>query len=284
MFKKTVLVAGTVALSLAGTQAAQAGQLHQGWNYSVDAFGDSSGGSVYDIKGLAIKETAENIYVSISANLPLAGVTNNSATNNNVGWGDLFFDFGSGTFNDASANSSLFAVKFATRTDSGVAQTGVYGSVSAKGVGAQNAGYNTLKGYYQAGFERENSWGTDFSTKESVYSYYAGNTTGQNTQIKNVIDGGDRLGSIDFVNAQDASTAGLDFAHFNATGTEQITFKFDRSLLPTNASYIAHLLEECANDGIAISGDFAQDVPEPGALLGLAAFGLLSARLRRRMA
>lgn len=282
MFKKAVLVAGTLALSLIGTQVAQAGQLHQGWNYSIDAVGDAAGGSAYDIKGLAIKETAEDIYVSVSANFPLAGINNNDAAGGNVGWGDLFLDFGSSTFNDASANNSLFAVKFATGTDSGVSQTGVYGGVSAKSVGPQNVGYDTLKNYYKK-HDKENAFGTDFSTKESMYSYYAGNTTGENTLIKNAIDTGDRLGSIDFVDAQAATAAGLDFAHFNATGTEQITFKFDRALLPTNAAYVAHLLEECANDGIALSGDF-QDVPEPGAIAGLALFGLLSTRLRRRAA
>lgn len=280
------LVAGTVAVStmavnLLSAQAAHAGQLYQGWNYSIDSMADASGGSRYEIQGLAIKETEEDIYVAISANLPLAGVSDLDATSLNVGWGDLFFDFGSTTFNDSNANSSLFAVNFATGTDSGAPEVGVYGGVSAKAVGQQNQGYSTLSSYYSAGFERENSWGSDLTTKESVYNYYAGNTTGANTLINNVIDTGTRLGDIEFLDAQSAAAEGLDFTNFNAVGDEQIAFKFDRSLLPSEA-YIAHLLLECANDGIAISGDLAQDVPEPGALLGLAVFGLLGARRRRR--
>jgi len=279
--KKSVLFAGTTTMLLMGAQVAEAGQLHQGWNYSIDAAGDGSGGATFDIKGIAIKETADDIYVAISANFPLAGIADSNATGQNVGWGDLFFDFGSGTFNDANANSSLFAVNFATGTDSAAAQIGVYGGVTAKSVGLQNSGYSTLKNYYKAGHEKENTFGGDFSTKESIYQYYAGNNTGESTLINNVIGSGTRLGDINFVNEQAAAAAGLDFDSFNAVGQEQIAFKFDRDLLPSH-SFIAHLLLECANDGVAISGDFAKDVPEPGAIAGLALFGLLATRLRRR--
>lgn len=280
MMKKAALVAGTVALaSVMSIQAAHAGTLHQGWHYSIDAAGDSSGGSIYDIKGLAIKETADDIYVSISANLPLAGISSPHATDQNVGWGDLFFDFSGGTFNEANANQSLFAVNFATGTDSGAPEIGVYGSVSAKSVGKQNNGYNSLRSYYQ-NWERPNTMGDDLATKAEVYSYYAGNTTGVNTRIHNVINSGSRLGDISFVSEQEALDAGLDFAKFNAIGDEQITFKFNQALLP-NAAYLSHLFLECANDGIAISGE-TKDIPEPGAIAGLAAFSLLAARLRRR--
>ncbi|MEL7352059.1 MAG: PEP-CTERM sorting domain-containing protein [Cyanobacteria bacterium P01_A01_bin.116] len=283
MMNKAALIATTVASTIAvgvvSTQAAQAGTLHQGWNYSIDAIGDGSGGSVYDIKGLAIKETTDDIYVSISANLPLAGVESQYATDHNVGWGDLFFDFSGGTFNEANANQSLFAVNFATGTDSDASEIGVYSNVSAKSVGKQNRGYDTLKNYYK-NWEKPMTMG-DLETKDAVYSYYAGNTTGENTLINNVIDEGDRIGDISFVTDQEAAAAGLDFGNFNALGNEQITFKFDRSLLPS-ASYISHLFAECANDGVALTGDLAKDVPEPSAMLGLAAFGLLAARLRRR--
>lgn len=281
MMNKAALIAGTVAVSVLSARAAQAGTLHQGWNYSIDAVGDGSGGSVYDIKGLAIKETADDIYVSISANLPLTGIDYSTATDNNVGWGDLFFDFSNGTFLDASDNQSLFAVNFATGTDSGAPEIGVYGNVSAKSVGLQNDGYGTLEHYYNEGWGKPATMG-DLATTEAVYSYYAGDAlSDDDTPLKNVIDSGDRLGDISFVSAQEAQAAGLDFANFNAAGSEQITFKFDRALLPSGA-YLAHLFEECANDGVAISGDFAKDVPEPGALAGVATVGLLAARLRRR--
>jgi hypothetical protein len=281
--KTAVVLAGATALGLINSPVAQAGQLYRDWNYSIDAFGDASGGSTFDIKGLAIKETSSDIFVSISANLPLAGIANANATDHNVGWGDLFFDFGGGTFNGATngANGSLFAINFAEGTDSNVPQVGLYGSVTAKSVGSQNNGYSTLKNYYGAGWERPNTFGTDFATKESMYSYYGGNTTGENTLINNVIGSGTRLGGISFLDAQAAAAEGLDFANFNATGQQQITFKFDRALLPTDA-YIASLFLECANDGVAISGNLAQSVPEPGAIAGLALFGLLATRLRRQ--
>jgi hypothetical protein len=279
MAQTAVVIVGATAISLAGSQAAQAGQLYQGWNYSIDAFGDASGGSTFDIKGLAIKETSSDIFVSISGNLPLLGVANSNSTDHNVGWGDLFFDFGGGTFNQANGN--LFAVNFAAGTDSNVPQLGLYGGVTAKSVGLQNNGYSTLANYYGAGWERTNTFGTDFATKESMYSYYAGSTTGADTVIKNVIDSGTRLGDISFLDAQAAAAEGLNFANFSATGQTQITFKFDRALLPSEA-YIASLFLECANDGTALSGELTQSVPEPGAIAALSIFGLLAARLRRR--
>ncbi len=281
--KTAVVMAGVAAVGLVSSQEAQAGQLYRDWNYSLDSLSDASGGSIYDIKGLAIKETSSDIFVSISANLPLAGVSSSSATDHNVGWGDLFFNFGGNISGNSfnQANGSLFAVNFATGTDSDAPQTGVYGGVTAKSVGLQNNGYSTLKSYYDAGWERSNSFGSDLSTKESVYSYYAGNTTGANTQIKNVIDSGTLLGGIQFLDAQAAAAEGLDFANFNAVGQTQITFKFDRTLLPTDA-YIANLFLECGNDGTAIAGELTQVVPEPGAIAGLALFGLMATRLRRR--
>lgn len=197
----------------------------------------------------------------------------------------MFFDFGGGTFNQA--NGSLFAVNFATGTDSAASQTGLYSNVSAKSVGLNNQGYGTLKSHYGAGWERENTFGTDFATKESLYSYYAGNTTGANTAINNVISSGTRLGDISFLNHEQAAAAGLNFDNFGAVGQEQIAFKFNRALLPTKA-YIANLLLECGNDGVALSGSLtdhsAQDVPEPGAIAALVVFGLLGTRLRRQLA
>jgi len=279
--RNSAIAAATLTIGLLSAQAAQAGQFHRGWNYSIDAMTDGSGGSIFEIKGLAIKETADDVFVSISANLPLAGTTSAHGADRNIGWGDLFFDFGGGTFNEANANSSLFAINFAAGSDSGAAQTGVYSGVSAKSVTLQNSGYSTLQQYYAAGYGRENSFGTDFSSAEDVYGYYAGNTTGANTQIRNVIDSGTRLGSISYLDGAAAAAQGLDFANFDAIGNEQITFRFDRTLLPSNA-YIAHLLLECGNDGVAISGALAQDVPEPGAMLGLVTLGLLATRLRRK--
>ena len=283
--KAAITMAGAAAISLISAHSAQAGQLYQGWNYGIDAFSDGSGGSTYEIKGLAIKETSEDIYVSISANLPLAGVGNAYATDRNIGWGDLFFDFGGSTFNQA--NGSLFAVNFATGTDSGASQTGVYSNVTAKSVGLNNQGYGTLQNYYGAGWERENTFGTDFATKESIYSYYAGNTTGADTTLNNVIGSGTRLGDISFLNHKQAAAEGLNFDNFGAVGQEQITFKFNRALLPTEA-YIANLLLECGNDGVALSGSLtdrsAQEVPEPGAIASLVLFGLLGTRLRRQSA
>jgi hypothetical protein len=289
MFNKlsaTVSLVGAVLIGLATSQAAQAGTFHQGWNYSIDATGDGSGGSVYDIKGMAIKQTDTDIYIAISSNLALTGTTDQRAANHNIGWGDLFFDFSGGTFNQANTNKSLYGIRFAGTNDSDATQVGIYGQASAKSVTQQNIGYSTIKQYHDKGWLKDNTMGQEFATKTDVYQYFAGNTTGQNTTINNVIDEGNYLGGLTFLSSQETTNSGLDFSHFNALGNQVFAFKFDRSLLPSQ-QFVASVFLECGNDGIAIKGAFDNPrVPEPSAMGGLALLGLVGThrRLRRKQA
>lgn len=280
MRKLALLITSTI-FSLGLANAAQAGTLHQGWDYSLDAFNDGSGGNGYELKGLAMKETAEHLYVAITGGTPLMGNSYSGAQDGNIGFGDLLFNFTNDNLNTASDNANLFGIRFAATNDSGVAQAGLYGNVTAKAVASVNSGYKSLQQYYNYGWERQNTMG-DLATKQAAYDY-----VGQTDAVLNVMDSGTLLGGLDFISTQDAANEGFDFANFNAVGTETHTFRVDRSLLPSG-NFLASLFVECANDGIALisslasHGDASQDVPEPSAMLGLVAVGLWASKKIRR--
>jgi len=283
-----------IAVSLISilSQQANAGQLHNGWNYGIDAFGDGSGGAEYDIKGLAMKETADSIFVALTGGTPLAGNEEARAADNNVGWGDLFFNFSGKDFTTAMNDGDLFGIRFAETNDSQVNRTGVYRNVMATSVTTDNDGYGSLKQYYDFNngqFDQPNTQGTDLPTQANVYDYLYGSTIAQNptqhnTPILNVIQSGRFLGDIDVLNRTQLSNAGLDFSHFEANASHTYGFRFDRALLPRNGdSFVSHLFLECGNDGVALKGDL-KSVPEPSSLVGMAGIGLTFAgmALRRR--
>ena len=257
--KKIILAAGlTLAAVLNGpmvlaSETTVSDEMHSEWDYSIDAVGDSNDGAIYDIQAIAVKQTPETVYVSISANFPLAGIDNVRAEDARIGWGDLFFDFTNTSFTEANSNSQLFAVKFASGTESGVAQTGVYGEVSAKSVGRENDGFRLFEEYYAAGLERFNTLGSDLVDKERAQLYYAGEKADSDVPIRNVVATGTRRGDVRFLSEAEAKLAGVDFAALDAVGDELITFAFDRDLLPAG-EFMAHVFVECANDGVAIAG------------------------------
>ena len=75
-------------ISVSGLPA-MAGQLHNGWNYGIDSFNDGSGGEAFNIRGIAIKETSNSIFVALTGGTPITGVANSGAADGNIGWGDL---------------------------------------------------------------------------------------------------------------------------------------------------------------------------------------------------
>jgi hypothetical protein len=279
--------AASVCLISATGQQASAGQLYNGWNYGIDAFNDGSGGAAYEIKGLAIKETDESIFVALTGGTPLAGVADSGAADGNVGWGDLFFNFSGTNFSTASNQSSLFGIRFAGTNDSGAASTGVYQNVQAKSVTGANHGYGSLRQYYNAGYNKTNTLGTDLPTAQAAYDYLypanvASNPTTGNTPILNVINSGTKVGDIAMLTSSALTAAGLNFGHFGATGTQTIGFQFDRSLIGSG-NYLANVFVECGNDGVALAGNL-EVVPEPSSMAGLALVGLTAAgsMLRKR--
>ena len=271
------LVQGTIAVGVIGLtgQAANAGQLHNGWNYAIDSFEDGSGGQSYNIRGMALKEEGSRIFVALAGGTPLGGVNNGSAADGNIGWGDLFFNFSDTNFQ--AAQGDVFGIRFASANDSGVAETGVYAGVTAKSVTSENHGYNSLKQYYNAGYNKTNTLGTDLPTKAAAYSYLDPTSV---APILTVINSGTKIGDI----LDSSALTGLDFGHFGAVGTHTFGFSFDRSDLPAEGgNFIAHLFLECGNDGIALAGTLTE-VPEPTGILGLAMVGMLGSAswLRRK--
>lgn len=271
--KSFSVLIGSTLCSLAVAHAAQAGTFHEGWTYSIDAFTDGAGGDGYEIKGLATKETQDYIYISVSGESPLTGVGSLDAEDGNIGWGDLLFNFTNNDIN--TANSSLFGIRFAETNDSGVSQVGVFSNVTAQSVAGSNAGYHHLQHYYQDGWGQSNTMG-DLTTIQEAYAYM-----GEiNPTLMSIADG-TFLGEIELLAQQDVLATGLDFEQFDATASEIHTFRLERSLLP-GSEFIATLLMECANDGIALISRFSsqenapQDVPEPASAIGLMAIGLLS--------
>ncbi|CAD5966539.1 XDD3 family exosortase-dependent surface protein [Planktothrix agardhii] len=249
---------------------AMAGKLHNGWNYGIDSFNDGSGGEAFNIKGIAIKETSDSIFVALTGGTPLTGVAYGGAADGNIGWGDLFLNFTGKNFTTASNQKSLLGVRFAGTNDSQVATTGLYGNVKGASVTNVNHGYSSLKQYYDSGFDKANTQGTDIATKAAAYNYF-----GQGT-ILNVIDSGaTKLGGIQNLSAKALTGQGLDFGFFKASGTQTLGFslnKADLGLADGNYDYMASLFLECGNDGVSLAGGVS--VPEPGSLAGLALVGL----------
>ncbi|MEM8544068.1 MAG: XDD3 family exosortase-dependent surface protein, partial [Cyanobacteria bacterium P01_H01_bin.119] len=113
--KLSFAVLSAVMVTIGATQAAQAGQLHNGWNYGIDAFGDGSGGDIYDIQGMAIKSSGDNIFIALNSNMPLSGNSEGSASHargGSIGWGDLFLNFSGDDFQTASQNGDLIGINF----------------------------------------------------------------------------------------------------------------------------------------------------------------------------
>lgn len=273
-------VASLCLVSVSGLPAV-AGQLHNGWNYGIDSFIDGSGGESFNIRGIAIKETSDSVFVALTGGTPLKGVANSGAADGNIGWGDLFLNFTNKNFTTASNGKSLFGVRFAGTNDSQAATTGLYGNVKGASVTSVNHGYSNLKQYYNAGYDKVNTQGTDIATKAAAYSYF-----GDTTSILNVIDSGaTQLGGIVSLTATDLKDQGLDFGFFKASGTQTMGFSLNKSdlgLADGNYDYMASIFLECGNDGVALKGKI--DVPEPGSLAGLALVGLtvLGSRLSKR--
>lgn len=264
----TSIIAATAATTclLSVAKPAAAGQLYNGWNYGIDSFTDGSGGEVYNIRGIAFKESQGNIFVALTGGMPLNGVSNSSAADGNVGWGDLFFNFTNKNFTTANNSKSLFGIRFAGTNDSLAATTGVYSNVKATGVATSNHGYSSLQSYYNS-WDKANTQGTDIATKQAAFDYFG---TGS---IMNVIQSGTKVGNINMLSAAQLSAQGLNFGNFGsgAVGAQTIGFSFSKELLG-EGDYIANIFVECGNDGVALKGSVS--VPEPTSTVGLAFLGL----------
>ena len=159
-----------------------------------------------------------------------------------------------------------------------MATTGVYSNVTAKSVTQINEGFSNLSQYNT---RVQSAGGTpsmgDLSATDPYFE--------QNRTILNSIAAGTKVGEISSLTPATLSAMGLNFAQFNAVGSQTIGFSFNKSSMPSG-KYIANLFAECANDAIAIKGFFekasAEAVPEPstmfGTLVGLSILGIGAAK------
>lgn len=288
--KASIAVASTVLITFGASQAVQAGTLHNGWNYAIDSFTDGTGvdsngrvvlgaNSDYEFYGLAIRETADTVFVAINSNLGLEGASYQYAKDGHIGWGDMFFDFsGADTFGDA-ASEDLFGIRFTEYSDSKV-DVGVYSNVRTRSVTGANAGHSSFTRYNN--YVSNHGGTASLGDLDADTSYF-----NQNGRAQNSIKSGTKIGEIALLSSIELEDLGVDFGNSavndsGETGNHTFGFSFDRSLLP-GGDFIAHLLAECANDGVAIEGEM-KDVPEPTTFGGLAILGLVAVgnRLRRR--
>ncbi len=276
--------AATVCLMGVTTPQANAGTLHNGWNYAIDSFKDGAEGNIigvnstYEMYGMAVKEDTKSnsIFVAINANLPITGDNYGGAADGHIGWGDLIFNFSGQNLQTANASGNLFGIRFVQNSDSGVSSVGVYDNVKLQSVTSTNSGFANLTDHANL----VSSKGGTASLGDLAYNdpYLAGQTSGSYT-VLNSIKTGNLLGGINVIN--DFTGLGLDFGNFSATGSHTFGFSFDKSLMPVG-EFVATLFAECANDGIALLGEFAVatvpgddvSVPEPSSMLGLLALGL----------
>jgi len=271
---------------------ATAATLSNGWNYALDSFNDGVTETViggdFEFYGMAIKETSDTAFIAINSNLSLAGYADSDAARGNINYGDLFFNFSGQNFNTASANNSLFAVRFADGNDSGVATTGVYKDVTAKSVTQTNSGFSNLNQYNTLVASKGGTPSMGDLAATDPYFQQTGNNT-----ILTSIATGTKVGDIEFLTAATLSALGLNFGQFNAVGSQTIGFSFNKSSLPSG-DFIANFIAECANDALAIKGKFkpvpeegkAEPVPEPstwvGTFVGLSFFGIGAAKRKMK--
>lgn len=233
----------------------------QQWYYSYDSISDGVnglqvGGNVYEIFGIALKETKDSIWAVINGNMPLTGEDGTSADDGNIGWGDLFFNFSGKDFTTASNDKDLFAVRFAGTNDSPVSSVGLYGEVSAMSTTGINSGFDSIIEY--------NKRVTDYGGFPSFGDLPANTAYFDQNRSLNAIGSGQYLTGITYLSLPELQEAGYDTSHFG--GSQTIAFKFDKSAICQYGS--------------------CKSVPEPSSALALVAAGLGMGilRLRRRKA
>jgi hypothetical protein len=260
--------AGTVGLT---SNPVLAGTLHNGWTYGIDSYNDATsrasvggatnvGDGPFEIFGIALNVGDNDISVALNSNLGVDGATVPYGSGyGHTGWGDLFL-----TNTDTGKS---YGMRFTTNNASGVPELGLYEDISVTTVGVANDGWDSYSRY--ANFVRSQG-GNPSMGDLAINDPLLGDTT------NNIMTAGRKIGDI-----TQADLTGLDFGHFNANGSQTFGFSFDRSLLEPG-NYVAHVLEECANDGVAVRNKVHEEVPEPSTLLGLGSIGLLLASFRRR--
>ena len=234
------------------------------WSYYIkDSFEDSTfngsrtPGSIFEMYGMAMRQSGNTVYFAFNVNMPIAGTTANSA---HIGWGDFILNFGDlNTYNPNGPG--LYAVHFAgNNSDSGVTQNGVYGSVTTQSLSTTHQGWASLQSYLNTVGSYASLGGISYNS-----GYFNLNAPAQTS-----IQTGNLLSSINLLNATDLSTLGLNFASGLSTPSQSLgseTFGFSFALQAgMTGNFVAHLTMECSNDMMVMTGT----VPEPQSMALLA--------------
>jgi PEP-CTERM motif len=279
---KLAKVSALVAITAGVTVVVNPSQAQAGpWDYAVGGQNNGTGGSVFDYRGIAIKEEGNDIIIALNTNMTLNG---SLWRNEVINYGDLFLNFSGKSFKEASDAGELFGVHFATvGSQSGVQDVGLYKNVKAKNTTRQNYGWHNTTSWSNA-VKGNNSYG-DLTSSDS---YFAGQQTGQKA-ILNAIDTGTKIGGLMMMSSGDLAAAGLNFASATgskgeqAEGTVTLGFKITKTADFKAGNFIANLFAECGNDGLAIKSVLAQGkVPEPATMAGMALVGGLGLLRRKR--
>jgi hypothetical protein len=255
--------------------------------YTADSFTDGVTGSVvgggaFELYGIGYVQQGNALFIGLNTNLPIGGFVDPSVAGGSIAWGDMFFNFSDPaldlTFEEALGAGWVYGIRFDAANDSSV-PLGVYQVTTTKSVVETNNGFESFQEY----IDRVNAVNGNPTLGEAIPldgSYLS------NTGLpQNEIAEGDFLGEVTFI--ADFSTVGFapDFGFGTAlsqTGSFTYGFQVDSSLLPTG-EFVAHVLAECINDGLAFRGELTAaplpteeippentTVPEPGQLLGMA--------------
>jgi hypothetical protein len=271
----SMLIVGIVSV-----KPAQAFDLFTEWQICLDSLEDSItgnivGGTKYELYAFGLKQTADNILISMTGLFPfLDGVYGEYAHDNIVRSGDIVFNF-TGK-NLADANGELFTIRFDPFNESQVEGTGVFANATV--------------------FENSKANGILLSDLEHYNQWIArnGNTTlpgndpyfDLNSHIPNLTLSGTKVGDIQYLTDAQIQQEGLNWSALGVQGLHTVNLSVSSKSLPFG-DYRVHFGMECNNDAIACGGTLAasKKTPEPSALislLGIGGFGLTKFRKRQQ--
>jgi hypothetical protein len=251
----------------AAPQAAEA----QAWNYGMDSSYDGTGPlfgggfgvgptSHYEAFGMAYTADNDTVTFAFNANFGINGRSYAGAADGNIGWGDLFLNLDPDkNFTDSKAAGSVLGIRFAGTNDSGMSETGVFSNITTKNVTGQNSGWSSYNSYNNYVGSKTNGSVEliDGKSREDSEAYLGAH--GQS-----VLNSGTKVGDVSVLDNAALTNMGLNFGS-GGSGSETFGFSFARSLLPGgDLNWVAHVMAECANDTVGMSGEFAAQTPPPG--------------------
>ncbi|NEO82744.1 MAG: PEP-CTERM sorting domain-containing protein [Spirulina sp. SIO3F2] len=266
------LLTGACAIAACATVAAPKAAEAFTWTYGMDSAYDGTGGglngeahgvgpqSKYEAFGMAFTADNDTVTFAFNANFGIGGHYSSGAHNNNITWGDFFLNLDpSKNFTDSKAAGSVLGIRFAEGNESNQSGTGIFSDVTTTATAGSNNGWTSYGRYNRYVRNKGGSVELiDGMTRRQSQRYLGSH--GQNS-----ISGGTKIGDISILNDSALANMGLDFASQGGAGVETFGFSFARSLLPGGSlDWVAHVMAECTNDTVGMTGEFAAQTPPPG--------------------